>query len=120
MAEPPTGSANGTHTAETAEAPPRGADRVAAAVADLMDASMQEGRKWMATRGDRRPPLSHTSMKAWLVRSLFLLLAATIVMATGLAGLGLLSALEAATVLSPVATLSAAVIGFYFGDRETH
>ncbi|MDH3227227.1 MAG: hypothetical protein OEM67_09095 [Thermoleophilia bacterium] len=59
-------------------------------------------------------------MKAWLVRSLFLLLAATIVLATALAGLGLLSALETATVLAPVATLSAAVFGFYFGDRENH
>jgi len=106
--------------ANGSESAPSGADRVAAAVAELMNVSAEGGRSWLSSRDPGRAPLSHTSMKAWLVRSLFLLLAATIVLATALAGLGLLSALETATVLAPVATLSAAVFGFYFGDRENH
>jgi hypothetical protein len=85
-----------------------------------MDASMEEGRKWMSSREEKRPSLAHTSMKAWLVRSLFLLLATTIVISMSLAGLGLLSASETGIVLAPIATLSAAVFGFYFGDRENH
>ena len=117
MADNPTanGNGNGAH-----DGTPSGTDRVAAAVADLMDASVTEGRRWIARRESSRPSLAHTSMKAWLVRSLFMLLAATIVLATGLAGLGLLSAAETATVLAPVATLSAAVFGFYFGDSSNH
>lgn len=108
---------NGANGSENA---PSGADRVSAAVAELMSVSAEGGRSWLASRDSGRAPLSHTSMKAWLARSLFVLLAATTVMAAGLAGAGLLSLGEMATLLAPIATLCAAVLGFYFGDRENH
>jgi hypothetical protein len=106
---------SGAHAAANGS---EGGDRVAAAVASLMDASVEEGRRRMASRNGDRAPLSHVSMKAWLVRALFLLTAATIVMATVLAGLGLLSVGEMAAVIAPVTTLGAAMFGFYFGNPD--
>jgi hypothetical protein len=92
-----------------------GASLSSAAAAALL-ASLEEGRGWLERRRDGRPPLSHTSMRAWLVRAMFMLLAATILLATTLGGLGLLGAGEIAIVLAPVATLAAAIFGFYLGD----
>ena len=106
---------NGAHAEANGS---EGSDRVATAVAGLMDASVEEGRRWVASRTTDRPPLSHVSMKAWLVRALFLLTAATIVIATVLAGLGLLSVGEMAAVIAPVTTLGAAFFGFYFGNPD--
>lgn len=88
-----------------------------AAAAALL-ASLEEGRGWLERRRGRRPPLSHTSMRAWLVRAMFMLLAATILLATTLGGLGLLGASEIATVLAPIATLAAAIFGFYLGGVD--
>ena len=111
-------SANG-HEPEAATT--SGAQQVAVAAANLMNATVDGGRKLMAAGGDeQRVPLSHTSMKAWLIRSVFMLFAATMMVSLVLLGLGLMGASEVAMILMPIATMAAAMFGFYFGDSDTN
>jgi hypothetical protein len=108
------GNGNGTATAT----PPR---LDAARAEEMVNRSLTQTRAWLARRqiaAEVVGPASRLSTREWLVRASFCLFAIVVMGVIVFSALGLLDTGEAVIALTPVATLTAMILGIFLGDRS--
>lgn len=94
----------------------------AARVEEVVNRSLAHTREWLNRKRlapEVLAPAPRLGTREWLVRASFALFAVTVMGVVVFSALGLLSANEAVVALTPVATLTAAIVGVYLGDRTS-
>ena len=93
----------------------------AARVEEMVSRSLAHTRDWINRRRlapEVLAPTPRLSTREWLVRASFALFSVVVMGVVVFSALGLLNASEAVAALAPVATLTAAIVGIYLGDRS--
>jgi hypothetical protein len=112
MPAPDGGGGTATVTRGTADA---------ARVEEVVSRSLAHTRDWINRKRlapEVLAPALRLSTREWLVRASFALFSVVVMGVVVFSALGLLNASEAVAALAPVATLTAAIVGVYLGDRS--